>query len=543
MKPQMRRFAAACAALAAVVSAFAVGLPATAAAKVLRVGTYHGIKGQYRTIQAAVDAAKPGDWILIAPGDYKTTSSSAPTGAPQSPAGILMTKPDITMRGMSRTKVIVDGTKPGYGACSKNPKAQNLGPEYNGTPAGLNGIEVWKADDVNVENLTTCNFLSGSGDTGNEIWWNGGAGGGKIGGWGFIASYLSATSTFYDGESDAATYGLFSSDWSGGTFTRDYASNFNDAGFYIGGCAQQCNQVISHSHSEYNALGYSGTNSGGTMLFEYNQFDHNKDGFDTNSQNNSDWPSPQNGSCPSGIKPPVKGAKTCWVLYKNEIYANNDPNVPEAGAAASGPVGTGVSIEGRYDTVMDNTIKNNGAWGVVFEPYPDTETPPADVVSAGMACHGGTPNYSFLGQNITCLYDDWGNQLVGNTFTHDGYFGNNTNGDFAETTFESGHPVNCYRDNRSTTGSLKSSPSGLQRTHDKCGEKAKTPDTNDPFVFEALCDTQALGAGVGCYPNDHYPRQRKVVMHPLPKKGIPSMANPCSGVPRNPWCKAPKSST
>ncbi len=31
------------------------------------------IAGQYSTIQAAVDAAKPGDWILVAPGDYHET--------------------------------------------------------------------------------------------------------------------------------------------------------------------------------------------------------------------------------------------------------------------------------------------------------------------------------------------------------------------------------------------------------------------------------------------------------------------------------------
>ena len=98
-------------------------------------------------------------------------------------------------------------------------------------------------------------------------------------------------------------------------FANDYASNFNDVGCYIGGCAQLCNQEIRDSHSEYNALGYPGTNSGGTLLFEYNKFDNDRDGFDTNSQNNSDWPSPQNGACINGVKPPVKGAKTCWVLY------------------------------------------------------------------------------------------------------------------------------------------------------------------------------------------------------------------------------------
>jgi hypothetical protein len=42
-------------------------LPSGATAKVLRVGTYKGIRGQYTTIQAAADAARRGDWILIGP--------------------------------------------------------------------------------------------------------------------------------------------------------------------------------------------------------------------------------------------------------------------------------------------------------------------------------------------------------------------------------------------------------------------------------------------------------------------------------------------
>jgi len=39
-----------------------------AAPHVLLVGTYHGIAGGYTSIQAAVNAAKPGDWILVGPG-------------------------------------------------------------------------------------------------------------------------------------------------------------------------------------------------------------------------------------------------------------------------------------------------------------------------------------------------------------------------------------------------------------------------------------------------------------------------------------------
>lgn len=516
-----------------------VGLSATAGAKVLRVGTYHHIRGQYKTIQAAVDHARAGDWILVAPGDYKTTSSKAPAAAPDSPAGVLITKPRLTIRGMNRRTVVVDGTKPGYGKCSQNPAAQNYGPKHDGGHAGLNGILVWEANDVNVENLTVCNFLGGTGDTGNAIWWDGGDGGGKIHGWGFLATYLSATSTFFKDESSAATYGLFSSDWDGGVFAHDYASNFNDAGYYIGGCAQRCTQVIKDSQSEYNALGYSGTNAGGSILIEHNKFDRNKDGFDTNSQNNDDWPSPQNGACPKGIKPPLKRAPTCWVLYKNEFYDNNNPNVPESGAAAQGPVGTGVSIEGRNDTVMDNTFTHDGAWGVVFEPYPDLGTAPADVIAAGKNCAGGTVNYSFLGVTINCLYDDWGNHLIGNTFKDVGFFGNPTNGAFAETTFEAGHPINCYSGNKQSGGPEMSSPANLQRTNAKCGQIATKADTNTPFVFEALCDTNALGPGF-CSKTDKYPRPTKIVMHALPKK-LASMPNPCKDVPKNPWCGSRKS--
>src|SRR5690242_10968319 len=41
-----------------------------AAPRVLLVGSYKGIPGQYSAIQDAVDAANPGDWILVGPGDY-----------------------------------------------------------------------------------------------------------------------------------------------------------------------------------------------------------------------------------------------------------------------------------------------------------------------------------------------------------------------------------------------------------------------------------------------------------------------------------------
>ncbi len=39
-----------------------------ASGRVLLVGKYKGIAGKYSSIQAAVNAAHRGDWILVAPG-------------------------------------------------------------------------------------------------------------------------------------------------------------------------------------------------------------------------------------------------------------------------------------------------------------------------------------------------------------------------------------------------------------------------------------------------------------------------------------------
>src|SRR3989442_1688171 len=69
----MRRAVATALALGAILA-----LTTTASAKVLRVGSYQGIKGQFTWVQAVVKAARPGDLILIGPGDYKTSPSAIP---------------------------------------------------------------------------------------------------------------------------------------------------------------------------------------------------------------------------------------------------------------------------------------------------------------------------------------------------------------------------------------------------------------------------------------------------------------------------------
>lgn len=135
----------------------------------------------FRTIQAAVDASRSCDWVLVAPGVY--------------PERVVIRTPGLRLRGFNRNTVIVDGR-------------HRVG----------DGILVDKASDVTIENLTVRNFDRSSRDAedgGNEIWWNGGDGSGKIGLHGWSGSYLTTFSTGL-----LAGYGIFISNSVNGSLSR-----------------------------------------------------------------------------------------------------------------------------------------------------------------------------------------------------------------------------------------------------------------------------------------------------------------------------------
>jgi hypothetical protein len=315
-----------------------------------------------------------------------------------------------------------------------------------------------------------------------------------------------------------------------------YASNFSDSGYYIGACPD-CHAVINHAHSQYNALGYSGTNSGGHLIIENSEWDHNKTGLVSNSQNSADPPSPQDGACPNGGIGPT-GTHSCWVFVNNYVHDNNDPNVPAIGDAAVGPVGSGIVLAGdRNNTVIGNRFVNNGSWAVLTTLFPDTGGANPNNVSD---CHGGVLGGTVSGQQVPCLFDDWGNQVINNRFRHNGFFGNITNGDLADLTIppveQPGAPGNCFHGNKTFFGTpAKAWPSTLQTLQAKCGNPLGYPDAASTSVLlaEAGCATQLL---FQC-PNTlvtHYPRRTQVVMPTLLQQT--TMPNPCAGVPGNPWC-------
>lgn len=200
-------------------------LPAVATAS----GTVRRVPEQHANIQAAVDAAQPGDLILVAPGIYKEE--------------VTVTTPSLVIRGLDRNTTIVDG-------------------EFL-RPNGFNVL----ADGVAIENFTARHA------TLNGFFWTGVTG--------FRGRYLTA---YNNGD-----YGIYAFDSKDGLFEDSYASGSPDAGFYVGQCFP-CNTLIRRVTSEHNALGYSGTNAGGALYIVNSVWRDNRGGLVPNTLDTELYP-------------------------------------------------------------------------------------------------------------------------------------------------------------------------------------------------------------------------------------------------------------
>jgi hypothetical protein len=474
-----------------------------------------GASPYYTTVQSAVNAASAGDWILIYPGVYHEQSKQWPT------AGVWIQTPDLHILGMNRNEVIIDGSN-GTAAdpCPSAASEQNLTPR--------NGIVVYKASGVTIQNLTVCDYLGdalGDEDFGNQIWWDGGWGSDQIGLGAFSGSYLTTTSQYAPSSAQTqnlAQYGVFVSNSDGpGTVTNTYASNMADAAYYVGGCGQVCNTTISDDIGTNSALGYSGTNSGGQLVIENSMFTLNHAGIVPNSMNSEDPPPPQTGLCPGST------TKSCSFIENNVISNNNNVNAPAIEFTA--PVGIGINLAGgQYDTVTGNLISDQGSWGVITTDEPDAEPP-----ATGADCQGGIENDPEPG---VCDFPGLGNKVYGNTFTGDGFFGNPTNSDLATDTLGSYTPRNCFYGNIDTSGTLTSEPANIESNSvdgQPCAKAGTGFDATLSAQLECALSAQECPLPAGAA---NYPQEGAIVMLPVPT--LATMPDPCAGVPSNAFCSS-----
>ena len=262
----------------------------TLSTDVLEVG-----KGsEYETIQSAVDAAKAGDLVLINSGVYNES--------------VTITTPYLTIRGKDRNGVIIDG-------------------EF----MRENGIQIYEADGVSVENLSVRNFSL------NGVYWNNSKG--------YKASHVTA---YNNGD-----YGVYAFNSTDGIFEKIYASGHPDSGIYIGQC-YPCNALIYDSVVEGNALGYSGTNAGGHLYIYNNIWRDNMSGIIPNTLD-------------SELNPP--GRET--TIVGNLVVDNNNYEAPanRFGLVAQG---MGIVMPGRVgDIVEKNIVINHDKYGLVASPMLD----------------------------------------------------------------------------------------------------------------------------------------------------------------------------
>jgi hypothetical protein len=159
------------------------------------------------TLQLAIGQASPGDTIVLAAGTY--------------PGGDVVprSKHDITIRGVDRNEVVLDGAD-----------------------TRKNGIVV-HADGVSILNLSAHNFRL------NALYWEGGDR--------FRASYITAW--------NIGGYGIYTEDAEQGVLDHDYVSGAADAAYYVGEC-RPCRTTISRVVAMLSAVGYSGTNATGVVI-------------------------------------------------------------------------------------------------------------------------------------------------------------------------------------------------------------------------------------------------------------------------------------
>lgn len=290
-------------------------------------GNTRHVPSEYPTIQAAVDAADPGDLVLIDEGVYKES--------------VRVNTPGLTIRGVDRNEVVIDG-------------------EFE----RFNGIEVLFTDGVAVENLTTMNH------TLNGVFWSGVRG--------YRASYVTAINN--------GDYGIYAFDSGDGLFEHSYASGSPDASYYIGQC-NPCDAVITDSIGEYSGLGYSGSNASTNLYIVNSVFAHNGTGLAPNSLDTELLPPVENVVIAGNIIHdngygafPHKGAQ--WAgqgmgvalaggegstITKNLVF-----NHPGVGIHVLPNIDKNVYMSGA-NTVTDNFVRGSGL---------------ADIALSGMALSG-----------------------------------------------------------------------------------------------------------------------------------------------------------
>jgi hypothetical protein len=231
--------------------------------------------------------------VLVSPGVYEES--------------VNVTTPYLTIRGTDRNRTIIDG---GF--------------------ERANGIQVFDADGVAIENLTSRDNLL------NGISWNG------------VHGYWGRYVTAYDNGDD----GISAYDSDDGQIDHSYASGSPDSGFSIGRC-DPCHAVVTDVVSTGNAAGFSGTNAADVAIV------------------NSEWTGNLSGIVPNTLDSEEGPPQHDMLIAGNYVHDNDARDAPTT-ALTYPSYGMGIVVTGGVDDVVTgNLVEDQSTYGIVILPMLD----------------------------------------------------------------------------------------------------------------------------------------------------------------------------
>jgi hypothetical protein len=301
----------------------------------LKYGDVIRVPRDFDTIQAAVDHAEPGGMVLIAPGVY--------------PESITVTTPYLTIRGTDRNRTIIDG---GF--------------------QRSNGIQVFEADGVAIENLTSRDNLS------NGVSWTD------------VHGYWGRYLTAYDNGDN----GIFAYDSDYGQVDHSYASGSPDSGFSVGQC-DPCHAVVRDVVSDDNSAGFRATNAADLAIV------------------NSEWTDNVSGIVPNSLDSEEDPPQHDMVIAGNYVHDNGNLEAPTR-ALTFPSFGMGVVVTGGLgNLITGNLIEDQRTYGIAVVPMLDRNLWP----TAGNQVRGNIVRRSGLADLALAAPSAGGDCFAGNAST------------------------------------------------------------------------------------------------------------------------------
>jgi len=472
-----------------------------------------------------VNAAKSGDWILVAPGDYKETPTSParPASVDHGISGVLA-DPDsnLHIRGMNRNTTVVDGPSRGARSArrtrltSSSRRAERPGHWRNGIvvyrpthvsigqPHGMqlpvgepdramrSGIERWRR----LRRPSACTATEGS--------------------------YLTAETTYFGGESTAAN--TASSRRTQGRrrclMVQHLRIELQRLGHVRRRLQQVCDVTISKAWMEYNALGYSGPNSAGRSI--------KASLFDTpgrprhNTQINGDPPARRTATARATPSRPSPTPARAWVAWTTPSRTTTTRNAPEAGKRRRRPTGT-------RDDALRRPQGHGDAQHVQGQRcVADPLHPLSRLLDTGV--HQSCTGTGGVEVTASAASYDPMNTAGRNHIRQQRVLQNPSDADYGQIALNPNQPLQLLH------GANVARTARSERPRDEvptCGSTVRRP-TSPRDCWPKRCAIPA-SARVG---GANYPVRTRWCCSRA--ESLPTMPNPCVNVPDNAWCSGGK---